>query len=225
MPNPCLAASAFPEQPGDAIDRSTCQIPEHGANENSPHQPFDRCAVEGASLWSHSSKLAKSETEAVVTRLGLNFIFSAALIVSSLAAIGQATAGTESFRSTCTNIRSYTTTQGRVLIAKCYQTGEGCSGGKCYKENARLVIPREGCRDIANREGSLVCLRGASPSSLAPPGGSWRASCRDGRYQQGSIFYAVCRTGFGGSANGTSINVASCSRPQLKSINGRLRCE
>jgi hypothetical protein len=221
-----LAIPTSPEWPSGAIDRSTCQVEEHVANKNSPHQPFGRCAVDDASLWNHRSKLLQPEAEAVVTTLALNAVFCAALIVSGLGAIGEAAAGTESFRRSCDRIRSYTTTQGRVLIARCYQTGNGCDGGRCYKENARLVIPREGCGDIANSEGSLVCLfPGHRESSLAPPGGSWRASCRDGRYQQRSIFYAVCRTAFGGSANGTSINVANCPRPQLKSINGRLRCE
>src|ERR1700712_3978838 len=166
------------------------------------------------------------EAEAVVTRLALNAVFCAALIVWGRGAIGEAAAGTESFRRSCDRIRSYMTTQGRVLIARCYQTGTGCDGRRCYKENARLVIPREGCGDIANREGSLVCLfPGHHESARAPPGGNWPASCRDGRYEQGAIFYAVCRAAFGGSANGTSINVATCPRPQLKSVNGRLRCE
>jgi hypothetical protein len=104
-----------------------------------------------------------------------------ALIASGLAAIGQATAGTESVRRSCDHIRSYTTTQGRVLIAKCYQTGNGCGANRCYKENVRLVIPREGCGDIANSEGRLVCLYpGYHASTLARLGGTWRASCRDG---------------------------------------------
>lgn len=161
-----------------------------------------------------------------MARLALTAIFAFALIASGLAAIEQANAGTESFRRSCDDIRSYTTTQGRVLIAKCYQTGNGCGPDRCFKENVRLVIPPEGCGDIANNEGRLVCLYpGYHASKLAPPGGSWRASCRDGRYQQGSVFYAVCGTGFGGAANGSSINVATCPRPQLKSISGRLRCE
>jgi hypothetical protein len=61
-----------------------------------------------------------------VTRLALKTVFAAVLIASGLAAIDQATAGTESFRRTCTNIRSYTTTQGRVLSAKCELADQSC---------------------------------------------------------------------------------------------------
>jgi hypothetical protein len=133
------------------------------------------------------------------------------------AAIAEVQAGTESFRRSCEGIQR-SASKGRVVISAICETGRG--GDRVdARELTELVIPPGGCDDIANRKGTLRCV-GAGAER---PGGSWRDSCRNGSYWQGSIFRATC-TGF--QSNGiTSIDVATCRRPQLKNVHGKLRCE
>ena len=130
---------------------------------------------------------------------------------------GEAQAGTESFRRTCETI-SWSESKGRRVVSAICENGRGGEGVGA-RDLSELVIPPGGCDDIANRKGQLRCI-GAGAER---PGGSWRDTCRNGSYWSGSIFKATC-TGY--QSNGiTSIDVATCRRPQLKNVHGKLRCE
>lgn len=146
-------------------------------------------------------------------------LISSVLLVLGMAAIGEASAGTESFRQTCDNVRIVATAQGQEITAVCRTKERG--GFKSFIP-ANLVVPPEGCRDIANIDGNLVCYRNR-PASQPFPGGTWTASCTGGGFLQGSIFLAQCKN-ITGTSNTSQIDVASCPRWNLTNINGRLRC-
>ena len=143
---------------------------------------------------------------------------TAALGIATIATLGGANARTESFRRSCSHIevRPAPFGKGRLVSAIC-RRWHGDDAGLAVS----IEVPPEGCDDIENRNGRLRCLR----FSVARPDGSWRSTCRDGRYLQGGTFEAVCST-LGGLQSGLSrIDVGNCPRPRLANMNGRLRCE
>lgn len=143
----------------------------------------------------------------------------AALCCAALAcaSIGETQAGTQSFRRTCVDIRT-SQSNGRAVVSAICETGLG-GDTVAARHLSELVIPPGGCDDIENRKGRLRCI-GAGAER---PGGSWRETCRNGSYWGGTIFKAQC-TGFQ-SPGISSIDVATCKRPRLKNVHGRLRCE
>ncbi len=130
-----------------------------------------------------------------------------------------ASAGTESFRRSCTNIHVSNSGGRRVIDAEC-DMGRRSDGAIQLSHNpTRLVVPPEGCADISNNVGELQC------NGAEHPRGSWSQSCIEGRYIRGRVFQAVCAPE-GTTEPGvySSIDMNGCPSFNLDNINGRLRC-
>jgi len=157
-------------------------------------------------------------------KLTLNTILAAVLVFS--AGISQASARSESFRKSCHDIQVYAATTGRVITAVCDAPRQSCEDrllNPCFGATlpTRLIVPAEGCEDISNRNGTLVCVH-ASP--LITPGGSWSASCSGGRFIQGTIFDAVCKNQVGADEV-SQIDLSKCPSNRVRNNYGRLHCE
>jgi hypothetical protein len=120
-----------------------------------------------------------------------------------------------SYRSSCRNI----TIENGTLIAECRDN----YGRWRYTELAGY----RSCRDIANSNGMLRCRRdyddgdedGYDDGRL--PGGSWRATCRNGRVY-GNVLYATCRDRYG-NWQASTLDLRYC-RYNVSNENGRLVC-
>jgi hypothetical protein len=143
----------------------------------------------------------------------------AVMALSSAAVFDQAAAGTQSFRDSCKNI-SIRQINGRTVVHADCDDGRTTDQFAGFTElPSDLVIPPEGCADIANDRGKLRCI------GAEFPGGSWSRSCIEGRYIRNRVFQAVC------APNGTrdpriysSVDMNGCASFALENINGRLRC-
>ncbi|HRD47653.1 MAG TPA: CVNH domain-containing protein [Caulobacter sp.] len=93
-----------------------------------------------------------------------------------------------------------------------------CRDSRGYWQRASIDPRSCSGRDIANRNGRLVCAGG---DSQLPPG-SWRASC-DQAYMSGWTLNAVCRDSRGQRVR-TSINTRTCNGRDIANVNGRLTC-
>jgi hypothetical protein len=157
-----------------------------------------------------------------VSKAKFGILFTALLFL--LAAGSQAMARSESFRRTCQEIHVSATSTGQLITAQCAGPASPCPFlTSCFgPTNAtQLLVPPEGCEDISNRNGTLICVHA---SSFLVPGGSWSASCHDGRFIQGSTYDALCKNQVG-AYELSRIDIATCPKNRLKNVYGRLRCE
>jgi hypothetical protein len=158
-----------------------------------------------------------------VSKAKFGILFTALLFL--LAAGSQAMARSESFRRTCQDIHVSATSTGQLITAQCAGPASPCPFlTSCFgATNAtQLLVPPEGCEDISNRNGSLVCVH---TSSFLVPGGSWSASCSGGRFIQGPMFDAVCKTGLGEQTQVSRIDMSKCPKNRVENIRGQLRCQ
>jgi hypothetical protein len=85
--------------------------------------------------------------------------------------------------------------------------------------------------DIANQDGELGCVQGASgggqnngaPGGGGLPAGTWQQSCRDPQLN-GTMLTATCLRGGGGSGY-SSIDTRACAGGPVGNQNGQLYCE
>lgn len=147
-------------------------------------------------------------------------MIAAAMLFTTAIATDTATAGTESFRRSCNNIRYSQENGRRVVEAECDdgRTTDTFAGFSAVPN--RLVIPPAGCADIANQNGNLRCL------GAEHPGGSWSQSCVEGRYIRQRVFQAICSP-YGSTEPSvyTSKDMNTCRYFRLKNVNGILQCD
>lgn len=149
----------------------------------------------------------------------------AASSVLALAVASRAEARDESFRRSCTNVRVSESNGRTVIRAECDdgRSREGTwnrGGFEGFRHNpTELVIPPNGCADVANQRGELRCI------GAEHPGGSWSRSCVEGRYIRGRVFQAVCApAGTRTPSVYSSVDMNRCPSFRLENINGQLRC-
>jgi CVNH domain len=97
---------------------------------------------------------------------------------------------------------------------------------ECQSDNGswrRSSISLNMCpgRLVGNRNGTLFCEGGGGNIGNLP-GGSWRASCQNGR-MNGNVVSASCSTGSG--YRQTSFSMRNCPGWALGNANGNLFCE
>ncbi len=123
-----------------------------------------------------------------------------------------------SYRNSCRNI----TIEGGTLLAECRDN----FGRFRYTE----LPGYRSCRDIVNANGILRCRRDDYDDDDDGdddygdgrlPGGSWRATCQNGRVY-GNVLYATCRDRFG-SWRASTLDLRYC-RYNVVNDNGRLVC-
>lgn len=152
-------------------------------------------------------------------------LLASAVLIMGFGASDRAAAGTESFRRSCKNIRSSQVNGSTLIRANCDDGRSRDStwnrgGFEGFRDNpTELVIPPNGCADIANQRGELRCV------GAQHPGGSWSRSCIEGRYIRGRVFQAVCApAGTTTPSVYSSTDMNLCPSFQLENINGQLRC-
>lgn len=144
---------------------------------------------------------------------------AAALLVFGMGSTGEAGAGEQSFRNSCTNIRISQENGQRVIYADCDDGRSTAQFDGFHELRNRLVIPSTGCADVSNQNGTLRCIGSEHPS------GSWSQSCIEGRFIRGRVFQAVCAPyGTRDPSVYSSIDMNSCRDFRLENINGHLRC-
>ncbi|MFM9864741.1 MAG: beta/gamma crystallin-related protein [Micropepsaceae bacterium] len=120
-----------------------------------------------------------------------------------------------SYRNSCRNA----SIEGSTLTAECRDN----FGRFRYTE----LPGYRSCRDIVNSNGMLRCRRddyddGDDDNSDGRlPGGSWRATCQNGRVY-GGVLYATCRDNYG-SWRASTVDLRNC-RTNVVNENGRLVC-
>lgn len=121
------------------------------------------------------------------------------------------------WRYSCRNI----VVRGEKLFAECRDFGGGWE---------RTGITYTLCRGgMVNRSGSLECARGAFYYGAAQgyhdevPEGSFRASCRDERVQDGHILTARC-IDWNGNYQRTGIDLRACGHGDIRNRGGELVC-
>ncbi len=121
-----------------------------------------------------------------------------------------------SYRNSCRNIAI----ERGTLTAECRDN----FGRWRYTELAGYQT----CRDIANANGILRCIRDNSDDGDDDdagdgdlPGGTWRYSCQNARLY-GNVLYATCRDNFG-SWRTSTLDLKNC-RGNVVNDNGRLVC-
>jgi hypothetical protein len=144
-------------------------------------------------------------------------MLSFSLLAFSAIATDTASASTESFRRSCSEIRVSQVGGRRVITALCERSRRS-DGAIQIGNEARLVVPAQGCEDISNNEGYLQC------NGAELPRGSWSQSCRYGNYN-GRVFHAACAPrGTTVAGVNTWIDMNTCPSFRLANIDGRLRC-